>query len=142
MCSATQEGLRSRRSKEETRAFRVARSAIGPGKPYWKSPAGSTGGIISFPAIGRLAGTGAGREVVEVADIVVDDFAAWIFFSERVEYIAAVTPAPVAALTAAIIAIVVFDMVGGVRGVFIVFIGVNVMRRYDLDYRDIDARGG
>lgn len=142
MCSATQEGLRSRRSKEETRALRVARSAIGPGKPYWNSPAGSTGGIISFPAIGRLAGTGAGREVVEVADIEVDDFAAWIFFSERVEYIAAVTPAPVAALTAAMIAIVVFDMVGGVSGVFIVFIGGNVMRRYDLDYRDIDARGG
>ena len=142
MCSATQEGLRSRRSKEETSAFRVARSAIGPGNPYWKSPAGSTGGIISFPAIGRLAGTGAGREVVEVADIEVDDFAAWIFFSERVEYIAAVTPAPVAALTAAMIAIVVFDMVGGVSGVFIVFIGGNVMRRYDLDYRDIDARGG
>lgn len=135
MCSATQEGLRSRRSKDETSAFRVARSAIGPGKPYWKSPAGSTGGMISLPAIGRLVGTGAGREVVEVADIEVEDFAAWIFFSERVEYIAAVRPAPVAALTAAMIAIVVFDMVGGLRGVYIVFIGGNVMRRYDLDYK-------
>jgi hypothetical protein len=75
-------------------------------------------------------------------DIEVEDCAAWILFSERVEYIAAVTPAPVAALTAAMIAIVVFDILGVGRGVFIVFIGGNVMRRYDLDYRDIDARGG
>jgi hypothetical protein len=48
--------------------------------------------------------------VVEVAETEVLDCAACIFFSERVEYIAAVTPAPVAALTAAIIAIVVFDI--------------------------------
>lgn len=43
MCSATHEGLRSLRSYEETSALRVARSATGPGNPYWKSPAGSTG---------------------------------------------------------------------------------------------------
>ncbi len=117
MCSATQEGLRKRRSKEEISAGRVARSEMGPGKPYWKSPAGSTGGIISFADRGRDPGIGAGTEVVEVADTEVLDFAAWIFFSERVEYIAAVRPAPVAALTAAIIAIVVFDIVRGCAGV-------------------------
>jgi len=111
MCSATQEGLRRRRSKEEMSAGRVARSATGPGKPYWKSPAGSTGGIMSFADRGRGPGTGAGTEVVEVADTAVLDCAACNFFSERVEYIAAVMPAPVAALTAAIIANVVFDIV-------------------------------
>lgn len=110
MCSATHEGLRRRRSKEETRELRVARSATGPGKPYWKRPAGSTGGR-AVVGKGTLPGTGAGRFVVEVAEMEVEDATAWIFFSERVEYIAAVTPAPVAALTAAMIARVVFDMV-------------------------------
>ena len=75
-----------------------------------------------MPEIGKVAGRGAGTEVVEVAETEVEDATAWIFFSERVEYIAAVTPAPVAALTAAIIASVVFDIVAGRRGrgVFIV----------------------
>lgn len=70
MCSATQEGLRRRRSKEETRAWRVARSAMGPGKPYWKRPAGSTGEIISFA--GNAPGIGAGTEVVDVAETELD----------------------------------------------------------------------
>ena len=117
MCSATQLGFRSLRSKEETRAFRVARSATGPGNPYWKSPAGSTGGRISFAGMGMLFGTGAGMEVVEVAETVVEDAAACAFFSERVEIIAAVTPAPVAAETAAMIAMVAFDILkGGATG--------------------------
>lgn len=111
MCSATQEGLRRRRSKEETRAGRVARSETGPGNPYWKSPVGSTGGIIFLSDVGRVEGTGAGTEVVDVAETAVEDAAACAFFSERVEYIAAVTPAPVAAETAAMIAIVAFDIV-------------------------------
>ena len=55
-------------------------------------------------------GIGAGTEVLEVAETEVEDATAWIFFSERVEYIAAVTPAPVAALTAAMIARVDFDI--------------------------------
>ena len=45
-----------------------------------------------------------------------EDWTAWIFFSERVEYMAAVTPAPVAALTAAMIANVVFDILAVVYG--------------------------
>lgn len=114
MCSATQDGFRSRRSKEDTSAFRVARSATGPGNPYWKSPAGSMGGMMSLADKGIIAGTGAGTEVVDVAETAVDDATAWIFFSERVEYIAAVTEAPAAALRPAIIAIVVFDIVEGV----------------------------
>jgi hypothetical protein len=118
MCSATQLGFRRRRSKEETSESRVARSATGPGKPYWKRPAGSTGWRRFFDCIGigTAAGTGAGSvvSVVDVAEIEVDVVAiACAFFSEpeRVEYIAAVTPAPVAALTAAMIAKVVLDIV-------------------------------
>ena len=110
ICSATQDGFRSRRSKEEMRECLVARSAIGPGKPYWKRPAGSTGDIISLAERGRVPDTGAGTEVVDVAETAVEDANAWAFFSDRVAYIAAVTPAPVAALTAAIIARVVFDI--------------------------------
>ena len=116
MCSATQEGLRSLRSKEETSACRVARSATGPGNPYWKSPAGSTGGRIFCVGIERAPGIGAGTEVVDVAETAVDDATACAFFSERVEYMAAVTPAPVAAETAAMIAIVVFDILEGTKG--------------------------
>ena len=71
---------------------------------------------MSFAERGRGPGTGAGTDVVEVAETEVEDCAACIFFSARVEYIAAVTPAPVAALTAAIIAIVVFDIVRGCAG--------------------------
>ena len=79
----------------------------GPGKPYWNSPAGST---ICFATTGKGAATGAGTWVVEVAETVVEEATAWIFFSERVDNIAAVTLAPVAALTAAMIAIVAFDI--------------------------------
>jgi len=45
----------------------------------------------------------------------VEDAIAWVFFSDLVAYIAAVTPAPVAALTAAMIARVVLDMMEEVR---------------------------
>lgn len=45
-----------------------------------------------------------------MADTDVLEAAAWTFFSERVEYIVAVMAAPDAALTAAMRAIVVFDM--------------------------------
>ena len=61
--------------------------------------------------VGRADGTGDVPEVVDVTDTAVEDAAApWAFFSERVEYIAAVTPAPVAAETAAMIAIVALDI--------------------------------
>lgn len=47
---------------------------------------------------------------VDEAATNVEDAAAWIFFSDRVEYMAAVRPAPVAAETPAMIASVVLDM--------------------------------
>jgi hypothetical protein len=131
MCSATQEGLRSRRSKEDTSALRVARSATGPGKPYWKRPVGSTGGIISLADMGSVDGTEAGTLVVDfgAADVAdVADATVCSFFSDLVEYMAAVTPAPVAALTAAIIASVVLDIVAafpGNRRVFIAPVGMS-----------------
>jgi len=54
-------------------------------------------------------------ELVEV-ETVVDAVTAARFVSERVEYIAAVRPAPVAALTAAIMAIVDLDILKSVEG--------------------------
>ena len=115
ICSATQDGLRNLLSKEDIRALRVAKSATGPGNPYWKSPAGSTGGMIAVAGRGRAPGYGAGTEVVDDAVTEVEDAIACTFFSERVEYIAAVTPAPVAALTAAMIAKVVLDILREVQ---------------------------
>lgn len=125
MCSATQEGFRSRRSKEEISAWRVARSAMGPGNPYWKRPAGSTGGIISLA--GSTPGIGTGAEEVDVAETVVEEATTCTFFSDRVEYMAAVIPAPVAAPAAAIRASVVLDILtrstapggGGPRGIYL-----------------------
>lgn len=116
MCSATHVGILSRLSWEETREWRVARSLMGPGKPYWKRPAGSTKGFST----GRGTATGAGTEVVDVAETLVEEAAACTFVSARLDNIAAVTLAPVAALTAAIIANVAFDILarGGPRGGF------------------------
>lgn len=124
ICSATQAGFRRRRSKEETSAWRVARSATGPGKPYWKRPTGSTGDMMSLA--GMTPGIGAGAEVFEAVEVVastVEDTVACAIFSDRVAYIAAVIPAPVAALAAAIRARVVLDILrrdsvrrGGGRG--------------------------
>lgn len=112
MCSATQKGFLVRRSKEEIRELRVARSATGPGKPYWKSPAGSTGAVMAR-APGK--GTGAGRTADEVGEGGVESTGVGLVFLSGVglasDMLAAVTAAPVAALTAAMIANVVFDIV-------------------------------
>jgi len=110
MCSATHVGFRRRRSKEDTREARVARSATGPGNPYWKRPAGSTGATANEVA-GLDAGTGRFELVVDVVEIVVLEATAWTLFSLRVEYIAAVAAAPAPALSAAMIAIVDLDIV-------------------------------
>ena len=64
---------------------------------------------------GSAPGIGAGAEEVDVVEIVVEEAiaaAACALFSDRVEYMAAVIPAPVAALAAAMRARVVLDMVG------------------------------
>lgn len=63
----------------------------------------------------EAGGTGRGAEVVDVVEVVVLDATAWTLFSVRVEYIAAVTAAPEAALTAAMMARVVLDIVKAVR---------------------------
>ena len=152
MCSATHAGFRRRRSKEEISAWRVARSATGPGKPYWKRPAGSTGDMISLA--GSATGTGVRAEVVDVVEMAVEEAiaaaAACAFFSDRVEYIAAVIPAPVAALAAAMRARVVLDIVGKMsrraRGRREIFIWARRNQPRGNMFRDIgrvlDAREG
>ena len=125
MCSATQKGFLVRRSKEEMRELRVARSATGPGKPYWKSPAGSTGEVR---AVAPGKGMGAGRVLEGEGEGGVDSRVGvgCFFLSVGVarDMLAAVTAAPVAALTAAMIANVVFDILkeeereGGVLDIY------------------------
>ena len=106
MCSATQKGLRVRRSKQEVVLRVVLRSLIGPGKPYWKTPFGLTGGIRSFKVDGRV-------ERFE-GEVVEDDGGVDVgmgpFLSGLEEKIAAVVAAPAAAEMPAIIARVVFDI--------------------------------
>ncbi len=72
MCSATQAGFLVRRSKDEVVESVGRRSLTGPGKPYWKTPVGLTGGRRSLRSgVGRGAGTGGGGRVeVAVGDTV------------------------------------------------------------------------
>jgi hypothetical protein len=69
MCSATQVGLRVRRSKALVRGALVRRSAMGPGNPYWKRPVGSTGEGIDGAREGE-DGYGEGAAVVVVVVVV------------------------------------------------------------------------
>ena len=115
MCSATQCGLRVRRSKADNVDRLGRRSAIGPGKPYWKRPEGSTGAMISLAGRGP-AGVG-GKGEVGVGTFV-DDVAGAVgvggsFRSGREEKMAAVMAAPDAAEQAAMMANVVFDILAG-----------------------------
>jgi hypothetical protein len=103
-------------------------SATGPGKPYSKRPAGSTGAFLAKPVAALVVvgtpvmvwlktcetGTGAGAlggciAVVEIA-VVVTVLISGFLSEERREYIAAVAAAPAPALTAAITAKVAFDI--------------------------------
>lgn len=78
---------------------------------------------MDFGGMGRAPGTGVGGDVVvNVVEREVEGWTACSFFSERVEYMAAVTPAPVAALTAAMIAIVVFDILADGMGVYCIYL--------------------
>jgi hypothetical protein len=79
---------------------------------------------MSFDGNGRAAGAGAGTEIVDVAEADVEDPTACTFFSLRVEYIAAVTAAPVVALTAAMMAIVVLDILKETRAQEIYYRGL------------------
>ena len=53
--------------------------------------------------------------MVEEAETLVEDAAVWAFFSDLVDIMAAVTAAPVLALTAAMMAIVVLDILEEIR---------------------------
>jgi hypothetical protein len=88
------------------------------------------GEMMSLAGIVPGIGITAGVVEVEVVERVVEDAIACTFFSDRVEYMAAVSPAPVAAPAAAIKANVVFDILAkgppqagalGLLGVFIPF---------------------
>ena len=76
MCSATQCGLRRARSKQEVREAAARRSATGPGKPYWNTPEGSTGGTAGTLGSSRRIGRGGGGVVrvgsLEMVVVVVD----------------------------------------------------------------------
>jgi hypothetical protein len=73
MCSTTHAGFRVRLSKLEVREDVGRKSAIGPGKPYWKRPFGSTGGCRVLRGLRAKpgAGTGAGSDVAEGDAVVV-----------------------------------------------------------------------
>ena len=60
MCSATQEGLRVRRSKAPVRGRLSRASETGPGKPYCRIPLGSTGptGRVVAGSDGACVGIG------------------------------------------------------------------------------------
>ena len=112
MCSATQAGLRVRRSNAEVVERVGRRSEIGPGKPYWKRPEGFTGWIKSFLDKGMGTGAAGDLGVVDVGTVVVG--VGWSggisCRSRRDERKAAEAAAPVAAETPAMIARVVFDI--------------------------------
>ena len=76
MCSATQWGLRRARSKQEVKAPAARRSETGPGKPYWKTPEGSTGGTRGTLGSSRRMGRGGGGVVrvgsLEIVVVVVE----------------------------------------------------------------------
>lgn len=122
MCSATQCGLRVVRLKEETKEGAERTSLMGPGKPYWKRPAGSTGGIMgpggpSRRGTGRGAGgvvrVPGGATVVVVAAIVWPGCSFLLPMPNR----AAVVAAPTAAEAPATTAMVNLDMATGVAGI-------------------------
>ena len=99
-------------------AEREATSATGPGNPYWKRPAGSTGAMGSgtpegvwMCGCGRFDGIGSAGGAPVVVTVVVVVAACWLGLeSARREYIAAVNAAPPPALRQAIMA-TDFDMV-------------------------------
>jgi hypothetical protein len=85
------------------------RSDTGPGKPYWKMPLGSTREtpgwvVVGRRGIGEALGSGLGG-----SERVVGDGVVWVGL-DLLEKMAAVIAAPAAALEAAIIAGVAFDI--------------------------------
>lgn len=124
-CSATQCGFRVNRLKED-RCEGVDRvSAIGPGKPYRRIPAGSTGettagradcvGAITGTGLGTATGTGGaatGTRGAGAASFTGDGGDREGALLGGREKIRALSDAPAAADVAATMARVVFDMPG------------------------------
>lgn len=106
-------------------------SETGPGKPYSKTPEGSTGALdraagadVERPPVCAcgantgLPGMGMGADAAGVVDtvvVVVDIVFVSSLRSERRLYMLAVMAAPAPALAAAMIASVVFDIVNSPR---------------------------
>lgn len=111
MCSATQAGFRVRLSKAEVVDRVGCMSLTGPGKPYWKRPDGSTGGMMALEGKGDI-GTG-GWGVVGVGAPTTIVTGGVEILRSRVEKSAAAAAAPVRADTPATTANVVFDMSRG-----------------------------
>lgn len=89
------------------------RSFTGPGNPYWRIPAGLTGGRVPLAGSGEgPAGTGGKGDVLEDISIEAELGDSTGLRSGFEEKNAAVAAAPVAAEAAAMIAIVAFDIVG------------------------------
>lgn len=122
MCSATQCGFLVVRLKDEVseHAFRI--SETGPGKPYWKTPAGSTGGWRGTALRGSGTGAGGGGVVrvalgFETVVVVVAMVVAGDSFLLPIPYRATVVAAPTAAEAPATTAMVNLDMAGDGDGI-------------------------
>lgn len=109
MCSATQCGFRVRRSKADVVEGVGCKSEIGPGKPYWNRPVGSTGALMGFSERGDCR-TAAGG-IVELGEPAIGVEGVVMALRSRADNSAAVAAAPVRAETLAMIARVVFDIV-------------------------------
>lgn len=117
MCSATQLGLRVMRLKDEVSEDAARRSETGPGNPYWKRPAGSTGETAGTFGSSRRTGTGAdergpegkvGADIGAAGNVCADACCGFL-----VPKNAAAVAAPTAADAPATTASVNFDMPGG-----------------------------
>ncbi len=117
MCSATQCGFRRARSKQEVREAAARRSETGPGKPYWKTPDGSTGGMAGTLGSSRRMGMGGGGVVrlgsLEIVVVVVEIVCVSWLLLPLMLYSAAVVAAPAAADAPAMRARVNLDMLAG-----------------------------
>lgn len=111
MCSATHAGFLVRLSKADVVDRVGCKSLTGPGKPYWKKPDGSTGGMMALEGKGDI-GTG-GWGVVDVGEPTTVDTGDVETFRSRVEKRAAAAAAPVSADTPATTAKVVLDISPG-----------------------------
>lgn len=118
ICSATQCGFLVILLYDEVSDGAWRMSETGPGKPYWKTPAGSTGGMKGGLGSSRVIGTG-GAGPVLVGDAALAVMVDVCSFDLPMPNSAAVVAAPTAAEAPATMAMVTFDMFadgGGIHG--------------------------